>query len=56
MKKSELLQENERLKADLKNVCEHHIRLTKILHKKIDEICKLKKQVKNAKEIKSQRN
>lgn len=56
MRKDELVNENRQLKKDLSEVCEHHKRLTKILYQKIDEICELKKQVKNAKEIKFQRN
>lgn len=55
MRKDELIAENERLKKDLKNVCEHHFRLTKILNNKIDENAKLKEQLRNAKKVKSQR-
>lgn len=55
MRKDELIAENERLKKDLNNVCEHHFRLTKILNNKIDENAKLKEQLRNAKKVKSQR-
>ena len=55
MRKDELIADNERLKKDLNNVCEHHLRLTKILNNKIDENAKLKEQLRNAKKVKSQR-
>ena len=55
MRKDEFIAENERLKKDLNNVCEHHLRLTKILNNKIDENAKLKEQLRNAKKVKSQR-
>lgn len=67
MRKGELLKENEQLKKDLADVCEHHTRLTKLLNQKIDEIAELKNhkqklkssvlqpKVKNEKKIKSER-
>lgn len=45
MRKDELIAENRQLKKDLSEVCEHHLRLTKILDAKIDEIWKLKKHL-----------
>ncbi len=51
MRKDELLIENEQLKKDLADVCEHHKRLTRLLNQKIDEIASLK----NEKKIKSKR-
>lgn len=45
MRKDELIAENRQLKKDLSEVCEHHLRLTKILDAKIDEIWKLKKHI-----------
>lgn len=49
MRKDELIAENSRLKIDLKNICEHHLRLTRLLNDKIDENAKLKEQLKNGK-------
>lgn len=45
MRKDELIAENRQLKKDLSEVCEHYLRLIKILDIKIDEICELKKHL-----------
>lgn len=47
MLKSELIAENKRLKQELDDVCIAHKRLTKILNNKIDEIYKLRTELKN---------
>lgn len=47
MLKSELIAENERLRLELDEVCFIHKRLTQILYNKIDEIYKLKMELKN---------
>lgn len=50
MRKDELINENKRLQKKLNEVCEHHLRLTKLLYAKIDEIALLKSRLKSEKQ------